>query len=135
MHWTARMVAAAILMSISAQAQAADWWWVAGDPGDSGAVFVDAQTVKRAEGEVIFVAQTIVRNGEATVAAQRMRCDEPVAPGEQEAMQRFACGTDEKRMRSAMIIFPMTPHQAARLIFAMPSSDRASRDDVGVAAR
>lgn len=135
MYWTARMATAAILMSIPAQAQAADWWLVAGDPGDSSAAFVDADTVERTEGEVTFVAQTILRNGKATVTTQRMRCDAPVAPGEREAMQRFACGTDEERMRSAMIIFPMAPLQAAQLIFAMPRRPETGHDDVRVTAR
>jgi hypothetical protein len=121
MRWTGRMaVAALMMMSASTQAHAADWWWVAGEPGGSTAIFIDADTVVKHDDAVSFRTQRIQRDGRATEINGQMRCNTPSASTEEEAMRRFACATPEERMSFALIVAPMTPGETARLIFAMP---------------
>lgn len=120
MHWTGRIAVAAVMMAGSAQAHAADWWLVAGEPGDDAAIFVDADTIARSADTVTFRMERIPRDGHAIATAEQMRCGTPSAASEEEAVRRFACATQEERMRIALIVSPMTPGDTARLIFALP---------------
>lgn len=127
MRWTARMAIAALMMSVSTQAHATDWWWVAGEPGGSVAIFIDADTVVKNDSAVIFRMQRIGREGQEIETIQHIRCDAPADSHEDAAMQRFACATAEERMNFALIVSPMTPSETARLIFAMPKQKTQGR--------
>lgn len=120
MHWTGRIAAAAVLMAVSAQAHAADWWLVSGEPGGSAAIFIDADTVVRHRDAVTFRMERIQRDGPAVATIEQLRCDATPGSREEEAVLHFACATEEERMDFAMIVSPMTPQETARLIFAMP---------------
>lgn len=119
MHATRRLLIASVAALVPAQAFAADWWWVAGDPGSNVALFVDADSVTR-EGEVVtFISARVERGDEAArETRQTMRC------GSNEgdmALRRFACATNEERMHFAAMLGPLTPLYAARAVFEAPA--------------
>jgi len=117
------VMAAAIALAPAA-AQAADWWWVAGEPGSQDAWFVDAESIS-------------VTGAKRTFQMLRIAADRPGSSGEgsevdctratTDLVQRFVCASSEERMSLGAMLGPMTPETAAQAIFAAPPVRTAKR--------
>lgn len=116
-----KSIAGIVLLGLVAAspAQAADWWWVAGDSGDDAAVFVDGESVRQAGDTASVNAVRITRAGAVSMAIWRGRCGTRFKSDEIAAVARFACGTDADHMQEAAILPGLTPAEAARAIFSV----------------
>lgn len=114
-----KLIAAALLTAgLSVPTQAADWWWVAGDPGDDVVVFVDGESAQRAGDVASVQALRITRAGAISTATWHGRCGTAPSSPDLAAAAHFACGTDADRMRGAAMLPGLTPSEAARAIFS-----------------
>jgi hypothetical protein len=101
-------------------ASAADWWWVAGEPGSDEVWFVDADTIMSAGGETSFSQLHLKRGGAPQTASQaRLRCSE-AANDRDDAIRRFVCATPEERISLGAMLGPISPEVSARIIFDTP---------------
>ena len=112
-------VAALLAAAFAAPAQAADWWWVAGDSGDEAAVFVDGESVRQAGDGASVQDVRITRAGAVSMATWSGRCGTRFKSDEIAAVARFACGTDADHMHQAAMLPGLTPAEAARAIFSV----------------
>ena len=72
---------------------AADWWWVAGEPGSDEVWFVDAATIMSTGGETSFSQLHMKRDGNPRAYSQaRLRCGDG-ANDPNDAIRRFVCAT------------------------------------------
>ena len=124
-----KSIAGAVLLAtlLAAPAQAADWWWVAGDSGDEAAVFVDGESVRQAGDTASVNAVRITRAGAVSMATWRGRCGTRFKSGEIAAVARFACGSDADHMQEAAILPGLTPAEAARAIFGVRAASGNGR--------
>lgn len=103
-------------------ASAADWWWVAGEPGADEVWFVDADTIMSAGGETSFSQLHMKRDGAPPTASQaRLRCDD-AASDHEAAVRRFVCATPEQRISLGAMLGPLPPEVSARIIFDAPAA-------------
>lgn len=121
-----KLIAGAVLLGtlLAAPAQAADWWWVAGDSGDDAAVFVDGDSVRQAGDGASVQAVRITRAGAVSMATWSGRCGTRFKSDEIAAVARFACGTDADHMHQAAMLPGLTPAEAARAIFSVQPRGR-----------
>ncbi len=114
------IVAAAILAIAPAPAQATEWWWVSGEPGDRTASFIDADSVRLDKGVATLRLQRILHPGRSIDSVQRVRCDTRALSPDREAIRRFACAGPDERMKIALMLGGIAPREAAQAIFAAP---------------
>lgn len=109
---------AALIFAVPAQAQAGEWWLVTGEPGDDAAQFADsASIVETGNMRTITIAdhRRDGRNSERTVS---IRCDRAGTT----ALDRFTCGDDAYRMRTAMLLGETSRESFARILFSVPKA-------------
>lgn len=124
MKWFGKAALMALMAAGSQAAQAADWWWVSGDAHDRAAWFVDAESVVRTGPNASLTVQLVTRDGTVRQRVRQVRCDTP----RPDAVQRFACATDNERMATAAMLGPISPRVAAHAIFvsANPTTAQAA---------
>jgi len=109
---------------------AADWWWVAGEPGSDEVWFVDAATIMSTGGETSFSQLHMKRDGNPRAYSQaRLRCGDG-ANDPNDAIRRFVCATPAERNSLGAMLGPIPPEVSARMIFDTP----AVPDSQGMAA-
>ena len=121
-----RFVSAIIVaagLAVAPAAQAADWWWVAGDPGDSHAWFVDADSINGSGDEVSFQQMHITRAGPAAAEMRTVSC----GGHRNDPVERFVCASDEERLSIGAMLGPVAPQVAAAAIFTTPPLQSAQR--------
>lgn len=111
-----KLFVAASLAAMSQPAPTANWWWVAGDPGEDAITFVDADMVRRNGDQASFRAVRVTRNGSTHQIVWQARCDAPPSPAMAE-MIAFACASDEARMERFVMLGALAPDEAAAAIF------------------
>jgi hypothetical protein len=112
-----RLALVTALAVTATQASAANWWWVAGDPGEDTITFVDADLVRHEGGAASVRALVVTRAGGVSQIDWRARCD--TRPnGTIAEMTRFACASEETRMQDFAMLGTLSPGEAARAIFA-----------------
>ena len=109
---------AAMLALAPLPAHAAEWWLLPGASTATSALFADSDGMMRGEEGVSLHILRIDRSGGAVESTHWTRCD-ATRTGDEEALRRFACGSHEERMGSAMMLGTMAPEEAARLIFTV----------------
>lgn len=123
MRFVSAIIVAAGLAVAPATAQAADWWWVAGDPGDDQAWFVDADSINGSGDELSFQQMHVTRSAPAATESRTVSCgghrDDPV--------ERFVCASEEERLSIGAMLGPVAPQVAAAAIFNTPPLQSAQR--------
>lgn len=110
-----------ILAAAPGTASAADWWWVAGEPGSDEIWFVDADTIMSGD-ETSFSQLHLTRDGAPQTASEaRLSCDE-AANDPDDAIRRFVCATPEERNSLGAMLGPIPPEVSARIIFDAPAA-------------
>ena len=122
MNCIGRAVLTAAILAGSSQAQAADWWWVSGEPQDRAIQFVDADTVLRDNAHATVQVLSVERTGQSSAKVLRFRCDTPPDSPEIQPIRLFACGEADERVKIAAMLGPITPREAAQAIFASPAT-------------
>jgi hypothetical protein len=116
------MAAATALAPVAAQA--ADWWWVAGEPGSQDAWFVDADSISATGTQRSFQLRRVAADRpEGAEEGAQVDC----ARGSTDLVQHFVCATPEQRMSLGAMLGPMSPEDAARAIFKAPPVQTAKR--------
>ena len=106
---------AASALFVSSPAAAESWWWVAGEPGGSEAVFVDADSIVKADGSATFrLANVTEGQASARQEQSKVRCDATAKT----AIGAFVCATPDERMEMGAMLGSLTPELAARAIFS-----------------
>jgi predicted RNA polymerase sigma factor len=117
------MMAAATALA-PATAQAADWWWVAGEPGAQDAWFVDTESISATGSQRSFqmlrIAADRSSNPEEGV---QVDCARPSS----DSVQRFVCAPPEERNAIGAMLGPVAPEAAAKAIFEAPGVQTAKR--------
>lgn len=118
------MMAAAASALTPMAARAADWWWVAGEPGAKDAWFVDADSISATGSQRSFqmlrIAADRSRNPEEGV---QVDCERATS----DAVQRFVCAAPDQRNAIGAMLGPVSPEAAARTIFETPGGQTAGR--------
>lgn len=121
-------IAMAATMALTpAAASAADWWWVAGEPGSDHAWFVDVDSIVADGPETSFRLLHVARGRTPDVLERRADCAGSVDGGSDEAIQRFVCATPEERLSLGAMLGPIAPEVAASAIFDAPPTAMAYR--------
>lgn len=122
MNYFRNIIAGLLVMAAApGTASAADWWWVAGEPGSDEVWFVDAETITSAGGETSFKQLHLQRNGAPQTASQgRLRCGD-TADDQGDPVRRFVCATPEARLSLGAMLGPIPPEVSARIIFDTPA--------------
>jgi hypothetical protein len=118
MRFCAHIALVSMAAMSAGAAHAADWWLVSGKPGDRVAVFADAETLARRDDSASLRVLRIDRIGRSSEMLQQIRCS-GVPSGEDDAVRRFACSSEQDRDQFGLILASQTPNQVARMIFAM----------------
>ena len=122
MKYFRNIIAGLAVAATPGVASAADWWWVAGEPGSDEVWFVDADTIMSAGGETSFNQLHLKRGGGPQTASQaRLRCND-TAGDRNDAIQRFVCATPEQRISLGAMLGPIPPEVSARIIFDAPAA-------------
>ncbi len=114
-------IAATIVASTPSFAAAPDWWLVSGGPGAPSVQFVDAASIKKIGGAVSFDVATYWGNGRNMERALTISCNEQPGGSPYADLQKFACGSDETRMNTALKLGSMDLDWMAKTVLAMPS--------------
>ena len=118
------IVMAATTALAPAAAHAADWWWVAGEPGSQEAWFVDTDTIEGNGAQLSFDLLHIEAGREAgDPEGRQVDCDR-ASP---DPVQRFVCATPEQRLSMGAMLGPMAPDVAATAIFQAAPVETARR--------
>ena len=111
-----------VFMAAPGTASAADWWWVAGEPGSDEIWFVDAATIMSGGGETSFSQLHFKRDNTPQTASQaRLRCSD-AANDPNDAIRRFVCATPAERNSLGAMLGPIPPEVSARIIFDTPTA-------------
>jgi hypothetical protein len=117
------MIAVAIALAPAA-AQAADWWWVAGEPGSQDAWFVDADSISTTGAQRSFQMLRIAADRPGrTEEGSQVDCGRAST----DLVQHFVCATPEQRMSLGAMLGPMAPEVAAKAIFDASPMQTAKR--------
>lgn len=117
----------AALMLAPVAASAADWWWVAGEPGAHEAWFVDTDSISSSGSERSFRLIHVRRGQAPDELLRRADCAGTVSGGNDQAVQRFVCATAEERLSLGAMLGPVDPEVAATALFDAPNSAMAHR--------
>ncbi len=114
-------IVAAACASTPILAKSQDWWLVSGEPGAAKVEFIDAASIDRSGASVTFDVATYWNNGRQMERELTMNCDvEPDAASYSE-LWNFACGSQDVRMSSGLMLGQTKPEWLAKTVFAMPS--------------
>lgn len=123
MRFVSAIIVAAGVAVAPAAAQAADWWWVAGDPGDHEAWFVDTNSISGSGDELSFQQMHVTRSAPAAAELRTVSCggdrDDPI--------ERFVCAGKQERLSIGAMLGPVAPEVAAAAIFNTPPLQSAQR--------
>jgi hypothetical protein len=117
------LMAAATALAPAA-AQAADWWWVAGEPGSRDAWFVDADTISE-NGDRTSFDLLHVSAGSGAEAPEQQQVD--CRRSSPDPIQQFVCASPQQRASLGAMLGPITPDAAASAIFDAPTMQTARR--------
>ena len=114
-------ISAPLFAQTQAFAQTRDWWLVSGEPGDTVVQFIDAASVEKTDFSVSFDVATYWSNGRSMERELTMKCNEKPVANAYVDLWKFACGSDEIRMSSALKLGSTKPDWLAKTVFTMPS--------------
>lgn len=114
-------ILATVFISVPLFAQTQDWWLVSGEPGDTVVQFIDAASVEKTDFSVSFDVATYWSNGRSMERELTMKCNEKPVANAYVDLWKFACGSDEIRMSSALKLGSTKPDWLAKTVFTMPS--------------
>ena len=122
-------IAVAAMMTLApAAASAADWWWVAGEPGSDHAWFIDVDSIAVQGSETSFRLLRVARGQPSDPQQRRADCAGSIGgPAEDQAIQRFVCATPEERLSLGAMLGPVPPEVAAHALFDAPAQAMARR--------
>lgn len=133
MYRKSAIAIAASLALAPAAASAADWWWVAGEPGSHDAYFIDADTIATAGAATWFKLLHINQmRGPSPARLEQVHCartSEPEgdSPDAAIAIHRFACATPAERLSIGAMLGSIAPEATADMIFHAPQPAVAQR--------
>lgn len=118
---------AAMTALTPAAASAADWWWVAGEPGSNHAWFVDVDSISAEGSEISFQLLHVARGRTPDPQQRRADCAGSIGGTDDQAIQRFVCATPEERLSLGAMLGPIAPEVAATALFDAPATAMAHR--------
>jgi hypothetical protein len=115
---TARVILVSVAVAMSTQARAAQWWYVPGNSDGASVQFVDTDSLRRVGNRVSMIVLRIDHTNAQRASVQQFQCDGVSTRSSPEEVREFACGNEQTRMNTALILGSLTPIVAAHAIFA-----------------
>ncbi len=122
MKLSMKLALAALIVAAPAQADASEWWLVAGARGDDRLTLADSASIAGNGASRTVRVADYWRDGRSAMRTVSIRCGRGTAT----ELDRFVCRNDAYRMRTAMLIGQSTPDRFARIVFAVQTPKGAS---------